>query len=110
MKLQVAKNIQFSRLIKANGRLCEFNFRKMTGLNSGLFSVDVADDRGNRILFTMGKENGFWKIATTDIPSWISSAVQHLHEKIEEIMVIQPSHENHANFPDSNIIDQNKLS
>lgn len=96
MKLQVTKNIQFSRLIKANGRLCEFNFRKMNGLNEGIFSVDVADDRGNRILFKMEKEEGFWKIATPDLPFWITAAVHELHEKIDEIMIAETNHESHT--------------
>ncbi len=87
MKLQVVKNIQFSRLIKANGRLCEFNFRKLGGLQEGQFSVDVADDRGNRLLFKMNKEDQQWKIIdSSDLPLWITSSVGMLHEKIEEVM------------------------
>lgn len=94
MKLQVAKNIQFSRLIKANGRLCEFNFRKMTGLHEGLFSIDVADDRGNRILFKMEKEEGFWKIISESLPFWITDACTQLHEKIEEMLIVPKEQEN----------------
>jgi hypothetical protein len=47
MDFQLIKNIQFTRLVKAEGRLREFNFRKFQGENSEmLFSVDVVDDRG----------------------------------------------------------------
>ncbi len=86
MKLQVTKNIQFSRLIKAEDRLREFNFRKMGGINEGIFSVDVADDRGNRILFKMQKEENNWKILETGLPLWVTGSTTLLHEKIEEVM------------------------
>ncbi len=86
MKLQVTKNIQFSRLIKAEDRLREFNFRKMGGINEGIFSVDVADDRGNRILFKMQKEENNWKIIETGLPLWVTGSTTFLHEKIEEVM------------------------
>ncbi len=86
MKLQVVKNIQFSRLIKADDRLREFNFRKMGGLFEGIFSVDVADDRGNRILFKMQKEENTWKIIEKGLPFWITDSSVFLHEKIEEVM------------------------
>lgn len=88
MKLQVTKNIQFTRLIKADGRLREFNFRKLGGLQEGFFSVDVADERGNRLLFKMQKDDYGWKIAEeiTELPDWVLASAQILHEKIEEVM------------------------
>lgn len=86
MKLQVTKNIQFSRLIKAEDRLREFNFRKMGGMNEGIFSVDVADDRGNRILFKMHKVDQTWTIIETGLPLWVTSSSAFLHEKIEEVL------------------------
>ena len=88
MKLQVTKNMQFTRLIKADGRLREFNFRKLSGLQEGFFSVDVADERGNRLLFKMQKDDYGWKIAEeiTILPDWVQASVQMLHEKIEEVM------------------------
>jgi hypothetical protein len=95
MKLQVIKNIQFSRLIKANGRLCEFNFRKLGGLQEGIFSVDVADDRGNRILFRMMKnKNDKYIIKGEDLPVWVTTSSDQLHEKIEEVMNLQSPAEN----------------
>ena len=46
MQIQFTKNIQFTRLVKADGRLREFNFRKYRGEEGELlFSVDVVDDR-----------------------------------------------------------------
>lgn len=88
MKLQVTKNIQFTRLIKADGRLREFNFRKPDGLQEGVFSVDVADEYGNRLLFKMQKDEYGWKIAEeiTELPDWVLASAQMLHEKIEEVM------------------------
>ena len=53
MQLQFIKNIQFTKLVKAEGRLREFNFRKQNKLEDSVFTVDVSDDRGNRIIFSM---------------------------------------------------------
>ena len=87
MKLVFVKNIQFTRLIKADGRLREFNFRKLGGLQEGQFSIDVADERGNRLLFKMIKEDQLWKIMdSNDLPSWVISSTSILHDKIEEVM------------------------
>jgi hypothetical protein len=86
MKLQVSKNIQFTRLVKADGRLHEFNFRKLYALQEGLFNVDVADDRGNRIIFKMQKKNTDWKITDEHIPQWVTKVEQQLSGVIEETM------------------------
>ena len=85
MDFQFIKNIQFTRLVKAEGRLREFNFRKFQGENSEmLFSVDVVDDRGNRIIFRMKKENERWKILPDRLPAWILSNENNLNSLIEE--------------------------
>ena len=84
MIVQFNRNIQFTRLLKADGRLREFNFRKTNGLQGELFSVDVSDDRGNRLMFKMHKLEGFWKIAEQDLPDWIRENEPHFHELIEE--------------------------
>ena len=95
MKLQVTKNIQFTRLIKADGRLREFNFRKLGGLQEGCFGVDVADERGNRLLFKMQKDEYGWKIAEdiTELPDWVLTSAQMMHEKIEEVMLLENPHQ-----------------
>ena len=49
------RNIKFKKLIKEDGRLREFNFRKVNGIREELFTVEVSDDRGNRIMFKMHK-------------------------------------------------------
>ena len=84
MPIQFVKNIQFSKLIKAEGRLREFNFRKTgTGADEKC-SVDTVDDRGNRIIFSMFREGGAWKLSSTLLPKWICQYEVQLNEAIEE--------------------------
>jgi hypothetical protein len=83
MGLNVRKNIQFTKLIKAPSHLKEFNFRKLPG-EVEVFHVDVNDDRGNRIVFKMRLEDGTWKIAEHIVPKWISDAEDKLHTAISE--------------------------
>lgn len=84
MHVQFIRNIQFTRLVKAEGRQREFNFRKSNGLQEGLFTVDVSDDRGNRIIFHMQREDGIWKIIKQQLPSWILDNESVYHTLIEE--------------------------
>jgi hypothetical protein len=84
MRIQFIKNIHFTRLLKINGRLREFNFRKMKGPQEELFSVDVSDDRGNRIMFQMQKDGNAWKITDQEVPKWILENDDKLNEAIEE--------------------------
>jgi hypothetical protein len=79
------RNIQFTKLIKADGRLREFNFRKVNGLREELFTVDVSDDRGNRIMFKMHKEGGDWFIRSEQpLPDWVENSTAKFNESIEE--------------------------
>ena len=84
MELKFIKNIQFTKLIKVDGRLKEFNFRKPNGRREGLFTVDVIDDRGNRIIFNMESSENHWKIVTNELPDWVNSSESTLEELIEE--------------------------
>ncbi len=84
MHIQFKKNIQFTKLVKADGRLREFNFRKLGGLNEGVYTIDVSDDKGNRIMFRMQKEEGRWKIIAQSLPNWILRLEENFHEIIEE--------------------------
>jgi hypothetical protein len=84
MQIQFIKNIQFTKLIKADGHLREFNFRKLTGFQDELFTVDVSDDRGNRIMFRMRKEDGTWKIIAQPLPEWVVKNEAVFHDLIEE--------------------------
>ena len=84
MHIQFKKNIQFTKLVKADGRLREFNFRKLGGINEGVFTIDVSDDKGNRIMFRMQKEDSKWKILPQPLPLWISKCEEVFHDIIEE--------------------------
>jgi hypothetical protein len=83
------RNIQFSKLVKTEGRLREFNFRKVNGLHEELFTVDVSDDRGNRIMFKMHKEGSDWAILTDQpLPDWVRSSSSRFNELIDEELKI----------------------
>ena len=84
MQVNFTKVIHFTRLIKAGGRLREFNFRKLRGLEQEMFTVDTVDDRGNRILFRMIKENNQWTILQQILPGWIAESELKLNEAIED--------------------------
>ena len=64
----------------------EFNFRKPNAVSEGMFTVDVSDDRGNRIIFKMQKEDKNWKIIEQSLPVWITEKEAQLHDLIEEEM------------------------
>lgn len=73
----------FTKLVKANGRLREFNFRKLLSTTpEELYHVDVCDDRGTRIIFKIQEEGGGWKIVPQDLPAWIFE----VEEKINEVL------------------------
>ncbi len=86
MQIHFTKVVHFTRLIKAGGRLREFNFRKLKQLDEELFSVDTVDDRGNRILFYMQKkDNPHWSIIQQVVlPTWIVENEDKLAEQIED--------------------------
>lgn len=85
MHINFIRNIQFTKLLKAEGRLREFNFRKLTGLNEGLMTVDVSDDRGNRIMFTMQRNGSNWQFHNDPVlPDWLRDQEKNLSELIEE--------------------------
>lgn len=85
MRIQFVKNVQFTKLLKVEGRLREFNFRKLGGENEGIFTVDVVDDRGNRILFRVQKDESMnWRILPQQLPKWVIDTESKLHEILEE--------------------------
>ena len=84
MELKYIKNIQFTRLIKVDGRLKEFNFRKPNGKQEGPFTVDVIDTNGKRIIFNMEMTDSAWKITTGLLPQWVVESENVFHEIIEE--------------------------
>jgi hypothetical protein len=79
--------LQFTKLIKANDRVREFNFTRPSLVADSIFRVDVSDDRGNRIIFNLRKEdNNQWKITEQDLPKWIYEIETELQNAIEEQM------------------------
>ncbi|HEX5654424.1 MAG TPA: hypothetical protein VFX58_15180 [Chitinophagaceae bacterium] len=84
MEMRFVKTIQFTRLIKAGGRLREFNFRKINNTESELFTVNVCDDRGERILFYMLKEQNDWRLGSQQLPAWIGQQEDQLNIAIED--------------------------
>jgi hypothetical protein len=85
MQIKFVKNIQFTKVLKAEGRMREFNFRKPNGREQALTTVDVSDDRGHRIIFTMQKDDKEqWKVVPQPLPAWIMQLETKLSELIEE--------------------------
>ena len=79
------KNIQFTRLIKAGGRLREFNFRKSQGLNNALFSIDVVSDNSDRHYLLYSLVNDTWILETKKIIPWIEEVLPQVEEAIRDI-------------------------
>ena len=85
MNFTFTRNIHFTKLVKTADRLREFNFRLLPGNSNSLFHVDVPDDRGNRIIFKMQKQdNNHWRIVENQLPGWISDNEKRLNDLIEE--------------------------
>lgn len=77
--------IHFTRLIKLDGRLRELNFRKNNTAGNYVFDVDTADERGNRIFFKLGKDNGDWELSSKQaLPDWIEKNREQLVHELEE--------------------------
>lgn len=80
-------NIYFSKLIKAGERLREFNFRQLSQHDNSSYHVDVNDDKGNRIIFSMYRNaEGKWKTSAQKLPLWIHNAELILGDAIEGYM------------------------
>jgi hypothetical protein len=84
MQIRFIKNIQFTKVLKADGRMREFNFRKPNGRDQAPCTVDVSDDRGHRIIFTMEKDDNNWKIVPKALPNWVMQLENTLDKLIEE--------------------------
>ena len=78
------KNIQFTKLIKAGGRLREFNFRKSQGLNNALFSIDVVSDNSDRHYLLFSQVNGTWILETKKMIPWIEEVLPQIEEAIRD--------------------------
>lgn len=75
----------FSKVIKAGDKLREFNFRQTNLNDESRYTVDVPDDKGNRISFSIYKNaDGEWKVAAQLMPMWVHNAELELASAIEE--------------------------
>lgn len=75
----------FSKLIKAGDKLREFNFRQTSLNDDSRYSVDVPDDKGQRIMFSIYRNaDAEWKVAAQLMPMWVHNAEQDLATAIEE--------------------------
>lgn len=82
--ISFVKNIQFTRLLKIEGRLKEFNFRKPNNRQESLFTVDTAEEYGSRIIFHMQNNNSTWKIMPQELPAWILDKENDFNILIDE--------------------------
>jgi hypothetical protein len=76
--MQHPKNIQFTQLIKAGGRLREFNFRRSKTPEGDLFTVDVADPNGGRHYILFRLEDDQWILKTKNMMDWIEEAISRI--------------------------------
>jgi hypothetical protein len=78
-----ATNISFSRIIKLGDRLREFNFRKIPGSDN--YTVNVTDDRGQRVLFNLVRAEGkSWLVEGTNLPLWLQFSENVLGTAVDE--------------------------
>jgi hypothetical protein len=81
----------FSKIIKTGDRQREFNFRKLTRNDAKGFSVDVPDDKGNRIMFQMFlNADGEWRTDAENLPTWVHHIEGILADAIREHDESQP--------------------
>jgi len=84
MQLEFIKAVQFSLVVKAGDRLREFNFRKLQDSGPEKFSVNVCNERGERILFGLQKEKNDWEISGKLLPRWIVDNESRIREAVNE--------------------------
>ena len=84
MMLDFTKNIHFTKLVKIADRLREFNFRRVPDAKEQLFHADVSDDRGNRIVFKLRKNDSNWQIVEQGLPQWVYTTEKILSNVIAE--------------------------
>ncbi|HEV3222014.1 MAG TPA: hypothetical protein VGZ90_04010 [Puia sp.] len=80
--MQYPKNIQFTQLIKAGGRLREFNFRKSLTPEGPLFTVDTVDPNGGRHYILFRLEDNQWILKTKNMVAWIEEVIPQIKQAI----------------------------
>lgn len=76
--------VQFSLLVKAGDRLREFNFRKLRSAGQEIFTVNVCDERGDRIFFNLLRDGNNWHISQKGLPPWVIQSESRIQEAVEE--------------------------
>lgn len=84
MRIEFSKIIQFSLLIKTGDRVREFNFRKLKSPDEEQLTVNVCDDRGDRVFFLMQKNEGNWRITSNNPPLWVTQNENKIRQAVEE--------------------------
>lgn len=84
LKFAATMSTYFSQVIKAGGRLREFNFRLLSPLDYTRYRVDVADETGERLLFELHQTEGkAWQLAGRLLPGWAQQVEEALGEAVE---------------------------
>ena len=83
--MQFLKNIQFTCLIKCEGKQREFNFRKRMATTIPYYNVDTVDLKGTRFRFNMDQSGNHWIIREKDLPVWILEAESTLSQSLLEV-------------------------
>ncbi len=76
------KNIQFTKLIKAGGRLREFNFRKSNSVSGQIFTVDVADHHDIRHYLIFRQDGNNWSLESKDVALWIEEVMPQIKDAV----------------------------
>jgi hypothetical protein len=76
-------NIHFTNLIKAGGRLREFNFRKSQGNHGSMFTIDVANEKGDRFYVFFRLKDNRWVLENTALVPWIEEILPQIEKAIE---------------------------
>jgi hypothetical protein len=80
--MAMPKNIQYTNLIKAGGRLREFNFRRSLGSRGPMFTVDVANERGDRYYLIFRFEHKAWVLENINMEPWINDVLPQIRDAI----------------------------
>ena len=81
--MQFVKMVQFARLVKVDGRLREFNFRKLKSKDKDLFNVNVCNERGDRFIFEIQKKENTWAIQS-EVPNWVMQSENNIGAVIDD--------------------------
>ena len=84
MQIQFIKAVQFSLLIKADGKLREFNFRKINNTSEETLAANVCNERGERYFFDMKKQESGWEFSPTNLPDLIEKNKKMIRQAIDD--------------------------